>query len=80
MYELDPRFDCCDIAHVGAGNWIVADVAGTEIAGLGETRGSAREFRNTGNKAKKWLKTKHITFLKCAIAAPFACKLAQIGR
>jgi len=78
MYELDPRFDCCDIAHVGAGNWIVADVAGTEIAGLGETRGSAREFRNTGNKAKKWLKTKHITFLKGANQGPLARQSAQI--
>ena len=78
MRAIEPKFELFDIARVGSGNWIVADVAGTEIAGLGETRGSAREFRNTGNKAKKWLKTKHITFLKGANQGPLARQSAQI--
>jgi len=62
MRETEPKFELFDIAHVGAGNWIVRGATGTEIPRLGETPGIAREFKNTGNKAKKWLETKHITF------------------
>jgi hypothetical protein len=79
MREIEPKFELFDIAHVRAGNRIVGDVAGTEIALLAETRGTAREYKNSGNKAKKWLKTKHITFLNAANDARFACKLAQIS-
>ncbi len=63
MREIDPEFKLFDIAHVGAGNSVVGDVAGIGIALLGETRETAREYKNSGNKAKKWLKTKDITFL-----------------
>jgi ABC-type lipoprotein release transport system permease subunit len=66
MREIDPKFELFDSAHVGAGNWIVGNVAGTEIARLGETRGTAREFKNSGNKARMLLKTKHITFFNAA--------------
>jgi hypothetical protein len=79
MREINPKFELFDTAHVPAGDWIVGDVAGTEIAQLGETRGTAREYKNSGNKAKKWLKTKHITFFDAANDARFACKLAQIS-
>jgi hypothetical protein len=80
MREIDPEFELLDIARVEAGVWTVGHGSENEIARLGKTQETGREFKNTGNKAKEWLKTKHITFLKCAIAAPFACKLAQIGR
>ena len=53
MREIEPKFELFDIAHVGAGNSILGDVAGTGIALLGETRGTAREYKNSGNKAKK---------------------------
>jgi hypothetical protein len=43
MREINPKFELFDTAHVPAGDWIVGDVAGTEIALLGETRGTARE-------------------------------------
>jgi len=66
MREIEPRFELFDIAHVGAGNWVVGDGAGTEIPRLGEIRGTAREFKNTGNKARMSKKTKHITFLNAA--------------
>jgi hypothetical protein len=79
MREIEPKFERFDIARVGAGNWIVGDGAGTEIPRMGETRGTAREYKNRGNKAKKLLKTKHITFLKAANDARFARQLAQIG-
>ena len=78
MREINPKFELFDIAHVGAGNWIVGDAAGTGIARLGETWGTAREFKNTENKAKKWLKTKGITFLKGANQGPLARQSAQI--
>jgi hypothetical protein len=78
MREINPRFELFDTAHVPAGDWIVEDVAGTEIAVLGETRGTAREYKNSGNKAKKCLKTKHITSLSGADYACLARKLAQI--
>jgi len=77
--EIEPKFELFDNARVGAGNWIVVDVAGTEIPRMGETRGTAREYKNRGNKAKKLLKTKDITFLKGANDARFARQLAQIG-
>ncbi len=36
-------------------------------------------MQNSGNEAKKYLKTKHITFLIAADYARFACNLAQMG-
>jgi hypothetical protein len=35
-------------------------------------------MKNSGNEAKKWLKTNDITFLNGANLARFACKLAPI--
>jgi len=37
-----------------------------------------QKIKNSGNEAKKYLKTKHITFLSGANDARLACKLAQI--
>jgi hypothetical protein len=62
MREIEPKFELLDTSHVGAGDWTVGDGAGTEIPLLGETWGTARESKNNGNKAKKWLKTKGINF------------------
>ena len=76
MREMKPRFELFDIASIGAGDWIVGDVAETEIARMGETRGTAREFKNTGNKARMLMKTKDITFLSAANYARFARNLA----
>jgi len=53
-------------------------VAGTEIARLGGTGATERESKNTGNKAKKSLKTKDITFFNSANCARFARNLARI--
>ncbi len=76
MREIEPKLELFDIASVGARNWIVGDAAGTEIGRKGDTRGTAREFKNTGNKARMLMKTKHITFLNAANDAPFTRKLA----
>jgi hypothetical protein len=78
MRELEPKFELFDIAHVGAGDWIVGDGAGTGIAGLGETRETVREYENAGNKARMLMKTKHITFLKGVNQGPLARQSAQI--
>jgi hypothetical protein len=64
MREMEPKFELFAIARVGAGNRIVGAVAGTGIARLWESRGTAREFKNTGNKARMLLKTKRITFFE----------------
>jgi hypothetical protein len=78
MREIDPKFELFDTARVGAGDWIVGNRAVTEIARLGETPGTAREFKNTGNKARMLMKTKHITFLSGANQGPLARQSAQI--
>jgi hypothetical protein len=44
-----------------------------------EKTGSYKKLKNSGNEAKKYLKTKHITFLNAANYARFVRKLAQIG-
>jgi hypothetical protein len=36
------------------------------------------KYKNSGNEAKEYLKTKEITLLKAANYARFACNLAQI--
>jgi hypothetical protein len=79
MREIEPKLELFDTARVGAGNWIVGDAAETEIARPRETRGTAREFNIAGNKAKKLLKKKHITFLSGASQGPSAHQSAQIG-
>jgi hypothetical protein len=38
-----------------------------------------QKMKNSGNEAKKYLKTKHITFFSDANDARFARRLAQIG-
>ncbi len=78
MREIEPKFELFDIARVGAGDWIVGDAAGAETARLGETRGTAGKYKNSGNEAKEYLKTKDITFLKAANDARFVHKLTRI--
>jgi hypothetical protein len=43
---------------------------------MGECR-ELQKMKNSGNEAKKYLKTKHITFLSTANCVRFARKLAQ---
>ena len=78
MRELGPKLQLFDIAHARVRNWIAGEVAETEIARLGEARGTAGEYKNSENKAKKWLKTKHLTLFSGVDYARFAHQLAQI--
>jgi hypothetical protein len=52
---------------------------GTGIAPAKEKVGALQKMKNSGNEAKKWLKTNDITFLNVAICVSFACKLTPIG-
>jgi len=78
MRETELEFEHIGIAQFPAGDWIVGDAAGTGIARLGETRGTAREYKNTGNKARMLMKTNDITFSKGQNQAPLARQSAQI--
>jgi hypothetical protein len=49
------------------------------VTAMGECR-ELQKMQNSGNEAKKYLKTKHITFLSAANYARFARKLAQFMR
>jgi len=44
----------------------------------GAEAGIFEKHENRGNEAKKWLKTKDITFLMLQFTCVFACKLAPI--
>ena len=70
----EPKFELSDIAHGGAGNSIVGDVAGIGIARCVSTQ----KYKNSGNEAKNYLKTKDITFYDAANYARIACKSARI--
>jgi len=45
MRDIEPKFELFDTAHVPAGDWIVGDAAGNEIARLGETRGNCERIQ-----------------------------------
>ena len=51
-----------------------------ETARVRQTRSVARKYENRGNEAKKWLKTKDITFFDGANYARFVRKFALMGR
>jgi len=44
-----------------------------------DTPGNAEKYKNSGNEAKEYLKTKDLTSLNAAKGAHFARKLTQIG-
>jgi hypothetical protein len=47
-----------------------------KVPAMGECS-KLQKMKNSGNEAKKYLKTKHITFLSAANCVRFACKLTQ---
>jgi hypothetical protein len=62
MRETEPEVEVIDGARGRAGEWIAGAVAGTGVVRPAKTRGTAREYKNSGNKARMLMKTKHITF------------------
>jgi hypothetical protein len=76
MRALNAQFELFHTAHVPAGDWNGRIQQGSKLPG----RGSARKYKNSGNEAKKSLKTKDITFFDAANCAHFTRKFAQIER
>jgi len=66
MSALSAPFELIDAAIVPAGVRIKGSTARFETARVGGIKRNARKYKNRGNKAKEWLKTKDITFLKPA--------------
>jgi len=65
------------LSQTGTGEGRGARESG-RVRATGECR-ELQEMKNSGNEAKKCLKTKHITFLSGANYARFACEIPQIG-
>jgi len=76
MHALNAQFEPFDTSYVPVGNWNGGMRQGSKFPGTE----SARKYKNSGNEAKKYLKTKDITFLDSANRAHFTRKFAQIER
>ena len=83
MRETEQKFELFDSARVGAGDWTVGDAAGTEIARLGETPATAREFKNPREQSQNVDENKeHHFFEWCksrAFGSPSGTNLAVTG-
>ena len=80
MHALNAEFELFDAQHVLAEVWSKGSVAWFGIVRLWEVWRSGTKYKNSGNEAKEYLKTKDITFLNAANCAPFTRKSAQFGR
>jgi hypothetical protein len=78
MRPLNAQFELFDAAHVVAGDWERRNGAGFGFVRLAEIRRCGGKYKNSGNEAKKYLKTKDITLLIDANCAHFGRKFAQI--
>ena len=76
MRALDTQFELFDTLHLPTGDWNRGKQQGSKLLG----QGSARKYKNSGNEAKKYLKTNDITFFDAANCAHFTRKFAQIER
>jgi hypothetical protein len=76
MRALNAQFELFGTAHVPTGCWNGDMQPGSKLSG----RESAREYKNSGNEAKKYLKTNDISFSDAANRAHFTRKFAQIER
>jgi hypothetical protein len=77
MRAINAQFELFDAAHVPVGSrpGERGRVGSCLVGGI--TR-RARKYKNSGNEAKNYLKTKDITFLQCANYVRFARKLRPI--
>ncbi len=80
MRPLDAQFELFGTAHVQAGDWERENAAGFDFVRLAEIRRRGGKYKNSGNEARKYLKTKYITLLIDANCAHFGRRFAQIGR
>ena len=80
MRPLDAQFELFGAAHVLAGDWEQENVAGFGFVRLAEIRRRGGKYKNSGNEAKKYLKTNDIAFSIDANCTHFRRRFAQIGR
>jgi hypothetical protein len=76
MRALNAQVELFDTAHVPAADWSRGMQQGSKLPGWG----SARKYKNSGNEAKKYLKTNDITFFDAANCTHFTRNFAQIER
>ncbi len=72
MRAINAQFEIFYMGRVPAGYSSGGTRLGSETDGSGSALGSARKYKKSGNEAKKYLKTKDITFLNAANSAHFA--------
>jgi hypothetical protein len=71
MRAINAQFEIFYLARVPAGHSGGGTRLGSETDGSGNAPGSARKYKKSGNEAKKYLKTKDITFLNAVDSAHF---------
>ena len=67
MRVPNAQFELFHTAHVLFGGWSGGIASGRGIVRSAEIRRCPRNYKNSGNEAKKSLKTNHITFLMLQI-------------
>jgi len=78
MHTLNAKFELFDSTLVAGVAWSKGMRQGSKLPGRGEISGIARKYKNSGNEAKKSLKTKDITFSHAANCTCFAGKTTAI--
>jgi hypothetical protein len=76
MRALNATFELFDTAVLQAAVWNGRMQQGLKFARTWETRRIARKYKNSGNEAKEYLKTKDIVFFDAAYFAPLVRGLA----
>jgi hypothetical protein len=69
MRALNATFELFDTAHLPAAAWSGSREQDSKLPGRGELQRIARKYKNSGNEAKEYLKTKDITFFDAAYFA-----------
>jgi hypothetical protein len=69
MHALNATFELFDTAHLQAAVWNGRMEQDSKLPGRGKPKGSQKEYKNSGNEAKEYLKTKDITFFDAAYFA-----------
>jgi hypothetical protein len=65
MRALNAQFELFDAANVLA-RVLRGNAAGLEVARLAQMRSLRGKYKNRGNEARKYMKTKEVTFLDAA--------------
>jgi len=79
MRALNATFELFDSAHLQAVAWSGRVEQDSKLPGRGKPRGSQKEYKNSGNKAKEYLKTKDMTFSMLHISRLLCADQPQSG-